>query len=129
MKRLLLILFICTLVIVLGCGKKDQPVRRPIEPRVNPNAELAATLHHQGIKLYEEGKYQEAIDAWLKENELTPNKANVHNNIGMAYRKLNALETAMKYHKKALEIDPNYGHAHYDMGLAYYDLKNYEEAA
>lgn len=129
MKRLLLILLICTLVIVLGCGKKDQPVSKPIEPKVNTNAELAATLHQEGIKLYEEGKYQEAINAWLKENELTPNKANVHNNIGMAYRKLKDLETAMKYHKKALEIDPNYGHAHYDMGLAYYDLKKYEEAA
>ncbi len=127
MKRLLsTLILIFVLIIGLGCEKKDQPVSKP---KANPNAELPATLHQEGIRLYEERKYQEAINAWLKENELTPNKANVHNNIGMAYRNLNDLKTAMEYHKKAIEIDPNYGHAYYDMGLAYYYLKKYEEAA
>jgi tetratricopeptide (TPR) repeat protein len=120
------ILLIFVLVIGLSCEKKGQSVSKP---KTDPNAQLAATLHQEGIKLYWEGKYQEAINAWLKENELTPNRANVNNNIGIGYRKLKDFKTAMEYHRKAIEIDPKYGHAHYCMGLVYYELKNYEEAA
>jgi tetratricopeptide (TPR) repeat protein len=47
----------------------------------------ADELHRKGLLLYDKGKYTEAIDAWLKEIELAPERVKPYNNIGLTYRK------------------------------------------
>lgn len=88
----------------------------------------AAELHAMGRQYFDEGRYKEAIDAWLKEAELVPTDANTINNVGIAYQFLEDYRTALKYHNKALELSPNFAHGYYSRGRACYYIKDYESA-
>ncbi len=94
----------------------------------NPEGQTktAAQFHAEGLRLFNQGQYREAIEIWLQEFSIDHLNANTANNIGIAYRKLNQQNTAIEYHQKAIELNSQFGHAYYSLGLAYYDLKDYE---
>ncbi len=94
----------------------------------NEREVLADELHTKGLILDAEGKLEEAIDAWLKEIELSPKRARPYNNIGIAYRRLRNLDSAKAFHEKAIVTDPAFGHSYYSLGLVYYDWKEDETA-
>ncbi|NJD56898.1 MAG: tetratricopeptide repeat protein, partial [Nitrospirae bacterium] len=77
--------------------------------------------HVEASAYYKEGKYREAVDAWLNQFALNSRSPHTANNLGMAYHKLGEDEEALRYHKLALEIHPNFGHGHYSLGLLYLD--------
>ena len=83
------------------------------------SVKTAAQYHKEGLDYYNAGKYQAAVDVWLKEFDLEPMNANTANNIGMTYRKLKDYDAALRYHKRAVELNPNFGHGHYSLGLLY----------
>jgi len=95
---------------------------------ISEKSGLADELHTKGLMLYDEGKYEEAIDTWLKEIEIAPKRAKPYNNIGLIYRKLGDFYSAIKFHEEAIKIDPASGHSHYSLGLVYYDLEDYKKA-
>ncbi|MGB9715964.1 MAG: tetratricopeptide repeat protein [Thermodesulfovibrionales bacterium] len=78
--------------------------------------------------MYNQRKYKEAIEIWLKELKLDPSNANTMNNIGISYKDMGDYITAIKYHKKAIKLNPKFGHAYYSIGLAYMLNKNYKDA-
>lgn len=84
-------------------------------------------LHREGLGLYHEEKYKEAIEVWLLEIEVAPEKMKAYNNIGIAYRKLKDLDAAVKYHHDAMRVNPNFGHTYYSLGLVHYDREDYEK--
>lgn len=100
------------------------------EGSANPEGQTktAAQLHAEGLRLFNQGQYREAIEVWLQEFSIDHLNANTANNIGIAYRKLNQQNTAIEYHKKAIELNSQFGHAYYSLGLAHYDLRKYEES-
>ncbi|MEE9432068.1 MAG: tetratricopeptide repeat protein [Melioribacteraceae bacterium] len=61
-----------------------------------------------GYRLISLKKYNEAIEAFKKQVELVPNKANSYDSLGDGYRKAGKLKLAMEQYKKALAIDPNF---------------------
>lgn len=93
------------------------------------NERLADELHTRGLMLYDEKRYKDAIAAWLKEIELAPGRVRPYNNIGLTYRKLGDLGTAVEFHEKAIKTDPKFGHAYYEFGLVYYDRNDYKRAS
>jgi tetratricopeptide (TPR) repeat protein len=96
--------------------------------KIKDTTKSAGSLHAEGLKLFNEGKYKEAIEVWLKESEIDPWNANTRNNIGIAYSFLGDYESAVPYHKRAIEINKNFGHAYYSLGRAYIALGKDREA-
>jgi tetratricopeptide (TPR) repeat protein len=91
-------------------------------------ATLADEIHKKGLMVYDEEKYEDAITLWLLEIELAPERVRPYRNIGLTYRKLGDLDTAQKYHEKAIKIDPKFGRTYYSLGLVYYDREDYRKA-
>ena len=59
------------------------------------------------LKLQSEGKYDEAIESYVKAIEINSNDAKLHYNVGTAFQAKEDFEHAEKAYKKSLEIDPN----------------------
>lgn len=118
-------------LIIFGCDKTlEVPSKGNKEaPRQeNLRVKSSSSLHDDGLKLYNSGKYMEAINVWEEELKQSPDNASTYNNIGLAYKKLNIADTAIRYSRKAIEVDPNYGHAYYSLGIALFDTRDFKSA-
>ena len=61
-----------------------------------------------GYLLLNQNKLNEAIEAFKRQVELSPERANSYDSLGDGYRKAGKLELAVAQYKKALEIDPEF---------------------
>lgn len=68
----------------------------------------AGIYNTYGYRLLSQKKYDEAIEAFEKQIELLPERANSYDSLGDGYRKAGKLKLAMEQYKKALEIDPEF---------------------
>ena len=82
----------------------------------------------EGLRLYELGRYEEAIEEFDKAIELDPNDPDYHYYKGIALYELHKYEEAIEEFDKAIELDPNDPVYHYNKGLALGELHKYEEA-
>ena len=82
----------------------------------------------EGVELYEEGKFKEAIVCFDKAIEINPNFEDTWNGKGAALYALNKYEEAIVCFDKAIEINPKYEKAWYNKGNALYDFNKKEEA-
>lgn len=62
---------------------------------------------NNALKLQTQGKYDEAIDEYVKALEINVNDAKLNYNIGTAFQAKGDFEHAEKAYKKSLEIDPS----------------------
>ena len=64
-------------------------------------------LFDDANELYNEGKYQEAINNYLKIINSNEHSASVYFNLGNSYYKLNQVAPSIYYYEKALILSPN----------------------
>ncbi len=64
-------------------------------------------LFDQGKELYKNGKYQQAITAWMKILDKGEHSAELYFNLGNAQYKLNQIGPSVYYYEKALQLSPN----------------------
>jgi len=64
-------------------------------------------LFEQGNTLYNDGKYQEAIDKYSAILETDVHSAELYFNLGNAHYKLNNIAPSIYYYEKALQLNPN----------------------
>jgi len=96
-------------------------------PKAN-NDPKAAQLHAEGLKQYEKGNYNEAIEVWIQELSIEPTNANTANNIAIAYSELDNLPKALEYCNKSLSLAPTFGHAFHTLGSIYLQIKDFSQA-
>ncbi len=116
------IMLVCSLML---CGCNSSYIKHDQDAET---AQAADKLHTEGLMLFDEGKYKDALEVWFHEIILDPMRPKPYNNIGIAYRKLRKPDIAISYHKKAISVDPSFGHAYYSLGLIYYDRQDYKAA-
>jgi tetratricopeptide (TPR) repeat protein len=75
--------------------------------------------YNAGVKLHEQGRWEEAIAEYNKAIELDPNLAIVYNNRGAAYFETGQYDLAIADFNKAIELDPNLAMAYANRALAY----------
>ncbi|MGE5944024.1 MAG: tetratricopeptide repeat protein [Flavobacteriales bacterium] len=64
-------------------------------------------LFEKGNTLYNQGKYNEAIDAYKTILDTKNHSAELYYNLGNAYYKLNKVAPSIYYYEKALQLAPN----------------------
>lgn len=83
-----------------------------------------------GNTLYEQGKLEEAVQAYLKALSLQPNPsttAAVLNNLGNIFKEQGKLEAALESYKQAIRLDPNRASFYHNLGATLCDLGKLEE--
>jgi predicted O-linked N-acetylglucosamine transferase (SPINDLY family) len=81
-----------------------------------------------GVTLQEQGKLEEAIEAYNKALALKPDYAEAYNNMGNAFKKQGKLEEAIEVYNKAIALKPDYANAFYNMAMALQEQGKLEEA-
>jgi len=105
--------------------KKDQTIK---VIRAEINRDDAKKHFDEGNRLYDLGRYEEAIEEFDIALDIDPNYKEAHYNKGNTLRHLKRYEEAIKEYDKALAIDPNFKEAHNNKGIALNNLGRYEEA-
>ncbi len=77
----------------------------------------AAQYSIAALKFHAEGKYDEAIEQYVKALEVNPHDAKLHYNIGTAFQAKEDFEHAEKAYNKALELEPTNENAKQALGL------------
>ena len=93
---------------------------------LNPQARSAHL--HLGNALYEQERYEEALDAYHVAIAQRPNYAKVHVALGSALNKLGRFEEAEIHLSRAIVLDQKVNHSHLRLGNALYGQERYEEA-
>ena len=81
-----------------------------------------------GNALKEQGKLEEAIEAYNKALAIKPDYAEAYNNMGNALKEQGKLEEAIEAYNKALAIKPDYAEAYNNMGVTLKEQGKLEEA-
>ena len=92
---------------------------------ITPELEKAL---EDGNKLFKEGKYQEALEAYKKILEHNPDAYIIYLNVGNCYFQMEQYDKAIEAYKKVLEKNPDYVPALMGIGNAYLNLGNQDEA-
>jgi superkiller protein 3 len=90
--------------------------------------ERGETLVIEGVKYYEDGKADSAIEAWKSALEYLPEDGEIHNWLGVAYLKKNQMDSAIYYYKKSIELNKENYQAYNNLGYVYFKKGDYEKA-
>ena len=90
--------------------------------------DYAEAYNNMGNALKEQGKLEEAIEAYNKALAIKPDYAEAYNNMGNALKEQGKLEEAIEAYNKALAIKPDYAEAYNNMGNALKEQGKLEEA-
>ena len=91
-------------------------------------AESAATWNANGISLYGQGKYVEALQAFNNALEFDPLSAQIWYNKGNSLYSQANYDEAINAYDKVVELDPQYASAWFAKGKALRYLDRFEEA-
>jgi tetratricopeptide (TPR) repeat protein len=88
-----------------------------------------AALHNkEGAKLVEEGKMEEALEAFKKAVELNSNDAVVRLNLAYTYDRQGMAEEAIAEYQRAIELSPSNLLGYNNLGVLYDKMGLYDEA-
>lgn len=82
-----------------------------------------------GIKALTDGKYEDAVEAFLKAVKEEPENAVGFINLGNVFASLGDAEKAEPFFQQAIVLDPEAGTAYYGLANLYYNSERYEEAS
>jgi len=88
----------------------------------------AILWNNKGFALSSQGRYPEAIEAYVKALAIDPNNAIIWNNKGLTLRKLEKYKEAIECYENALAIDSKYAIAWDNKGFALSSQGRYPEA-
>ena len=80
------------------------------------------------IILYNEGKFQEALDAIIMLNNEYPNVPMIFNLLGVCYKSLGKINNALEAFEVASKIKPDYSEAYFNQGVINQELNSLEKA-
>jgi len=108
-------------------AESSQPL--PAAPHTDPaKAAESEKFFHQGLKLYEEYNYQEAIANYDKAIAANPANFKVYTAKGIALCFEGDYRGGMALIQKSLDMNPGYVPAFYDMAMAYKLQNNYDQS-
>ena len=89
---------------------------------------LSFSMLQKGNFLMMLKQIDEALKAYSRAIELSPNNAEAYNNRGVAYRKKSKLDLAVKDYNKAIKLNPNDANAYSNRGNVYREKGEFNRA-
>ncbi len=90
--------------------------------RLADNPECATSSYNLGVTLMEQGKLDEAIDAFREAIQNSARMFEAWVNLGYIFFKKGDLEQVVYANKKAVEVEPRYARGYANLGFAYLQL-------
>ena len=122
----LFLAFIATFALIKGLPyamnllRSKGVVEKP-KPAQNP-------YYSEGVRKFEEGKYQEAISSFDKALKQDPKLTDAYHYRGQAYYKIDRFPDAIMDYNKVLQLNPENAEAFHHRGQAYSGSGNYDQA-
>ena len=82
----------------------------------------------KGNGLSQQGRFEEAVEAYKKSIKLNPKATVAHFNLALAYKNLDKQEEAAISFEKSIELEPGNLDARYSLGNIYNYLQRWEDA-
>lgn len=90
----------------------------------------AATQHYnKGIDYYNEERYMDAVQEYMRAIKLNDNKVKYHYNLALTYKKMGRMKEAKSALKDAIAVDPSHANSHKLMGDVLYEKSEFRKAA
>ena len=99
------------------------------KPSAEPEESPAIKEAKNGLSLLQEGKTDEAIQAFEKVIALDPSNPTVHYNLGVAYERKDAADKAQAQFQEAVKLKPDFGEAYLALGNLYLSQKKFDAPA
>jgi len=115
-KKGILVLILLS-ILVIGCAENKALVKRKSQ-----------ALENLGNSLIQQGDLRGGLEKLLEANKLEPENANIHNELGLAYRDLGAYQKSLVHFKKALALKSKFSEAQNNLGTLYLLLKEWNLA-
>jgi len=96
--------------------------------KAESSSEGKQSAFSQGMVLFGEEEYEEALEKFLQVTKEEPQNANAYYYLGEVYSELGEYENAAGAYENALRLNPEFKDLHYKLGLAYYQMKEYQKA-
>lgn len=90
--------------------------------------EKSEAKYKEGLALFNDGKYQEAVVAYKKVIKINPKHLLAHNDLGASYAALGNYHEAIVSYLQATIINPKYDGTYFNLGLAYQEQNRWHEA-
>jgi len=98
------------------------------EAKISENKAKSESLFIQGLKAYEEKKYDDAVRYYTEAIELNRDNSGAYNNRGCAYDKLKDYYKAIDDYSKTIDLNPKYSLAYNNRGIVYGRQEEYDLA-
>lgn len=102
--------------------------KKSTERRRKANQKTVWDYLREGNRLYDEKKFNQAVEAYTKAIELNPEYATSYNNRGFTYKNLKEFDKALADLNRAIDLNPDYVNAYYNLGNTYKALGDYDKA-
>jgi tetratricopeptide (TPR) repeat protein len=145
--RTTLLSLLVSALLLAGCNRRgtdsnDANANAAATPAANgeqgssaPPSSDAQALYEQGVAAYKANRDEEAVEELKQAVELSPEFAEAHYRLGLAYNATKqreeadkAFEDAVKAYEKVTKREPKNSDAYYFLGLSYEQLGKYDEA-
>ncbi|MCD6182540.1 MAG: tetratricopeptide repeat protein [Candidatus Cloacimonetes bacterium] len=108
--------------------ERDASGRTQFSSPTPANAAEAKRWNTKGDTFFEKKEYQQALDCYIKSNQLHPGNGEYLGNIGYCYERMDNYQPGIPYVQQAIQIKPQAAHYHNLLGDLYYGLENYAQA-
>jgi Tfp pilus assembly protein PilF len=85
-------------------------------------------LQNEGSGVFQQGRYQEALERFQKADSIQPGNATVQNMIGLCYMRMDMLDKALGSFNQALDLAPAFTNARNNRGATYMAMEQYHLA-
>lgn len=107
-------------------GDRDTEIEQAVE-KITSQSELQR-LYRIGVRLYNEGKYEEALKIEKQLVEMDLANALYHNSLGITLHAMERYEEAEEEKRRAVEQEPSNAAYHNSLGNTLHAMERYEEA-
>jgi type IV pilus assembly protein PilF len=135
MNRLVVVVSLSCLSVVSACASSSAESKQPSAPSSSQqqagstDAPLQSlTYMRQGSVLMQQGRYQDALEAFQTADRIAPGNATNTNMIGLCYLSLGQLDQALKSFDEVLQRVPQFTDARNNRGATYLAMKQYHLA-
>jgi Tfp pilus assembly protein PilF len=135
MNRLVAVVSLSCLSVVIACASSNTSSKEKSQaPAQKPtSSDTSAPLHsltymRQGSVFMQQGRYQDALEAFKSADKIAPGNVTNANMIGLCYLSLGQPDQALASFDQALQLAPQFTDARNNRGATYLSMQQYHLA-